>query len=100
MSMLSWWIYYTMSPNRCETPLLLSLSNSFEGWLKLLRIWSMYTELPISCHGPALVLSLEGEAQDNASEIWDDEIAKENGVHSILYRLDRWFVNYSTINKY
>ena len=60
----------------------------------------MYTELPKSCHGPALVLSLEGEAQDNASEIWDDEIAKENGVHSILYRLDRWFVNYSTINKY
>ena len=58
-----------MSSNRCKTPSLLSRSKSFEGWLKLLRIWSMYTELPKSCHGPALVLSLEGEAQDIASEI-------------------------------
>ena len=86
-----------MSSNSCKSRCLISRSKSFEDWLKFSRIWSIYTELPKSCHSPALVLSIKGEARDAASEIWHDEIPKENGVHSILHYLDRLFVNYSTI---
>ena len=60
----------------------------------------MYTELPKTRQGPALVLSLQGEVQDAALELPEDEIAQENGVDGILRRLDRLFNKDSTITKY
>ena len=44
-------------------------SKSYEGWLKLFKIWHIFPELPKRRKRPALVLSLEGEAQDAALEI-------------------------------
>ena len=48
----------------------------------------MYTELPKTCKGPALVLLLEGEAQNAALELPEDEIAQENSVDAILHQLN------------
>ena len=73
-----------MASNSSKTPPALSHSKSYENWLKLFRIWHMYTELPKTSQGPALVLSLKGEAQDAALELPEDEIAQENGVDAIL----------------
>ena len=42
----------------------------------------------------------EGEAQDAALELPEDEIAQENSVDAILHRLDRLFKKDSTITKY
>ena len=42
----------------------------------------------------------EGEAQDAALELPEDEIAQENSVDAILNRLDRLFKKDSTITKY
>ena len=60
----------------------------------------MYTELPKTSQGPALVLSLKGEAQDAALELPEDEIAQENGVDAILRWLNRLFMKDSSINRY
>ena len=60
----------------------------------------MYTELPKTCQGPVLVLSLEGGAHDAALELPEDEIAQENGADAILHRLDRLFKKDPTITKY
>ena len=89
-----------MASNSSKTPPLLSHSKSYEDWLKLFKIWRMYTDLPKTRQGPALVLSLEGEAQDAALELSETEIAKENGADAILHRLDRLFKKDSTITKY
>ena len=60
----------------------------------------MYRELPKTRQGLVLVLSLEGEAQDAALELPEDEVAQESGVDAILRRLDRLFKKDSTITKY
>ena len=60
----------------------------------------MYTELPKTSQGPALVLSLKGEAQDAALELPEDEIAQENGVDAILRWLNRLFMKDSSITRY
>ena len=73
-----------MTSNSSKTTPPLFHSKSYEDWLKLFRIWRMYTELPKTRQGPALVLSLEGEAQDAALELLEDKIAQENGVDAIL----------------
>ena len=73
-----------MTSNSSKTPPPLFHSKSYEDWLKLFGIWRMYTELPKTRQGPALVLSLEGEAQDAALELLEDKIAQENGVDAIL----------------
>ena len=73
-----------MTSNSSKTPPPLFHSKSYEDWLKLFRIWRMYAELPKTRQGPALVLSLEGEAQDAALELLEDKIAQENGVDAIL----------------
>ena len=60
----------------------------------------MSTELPKKRQGPALVLSLEGEAQEAALEIPENDIASENGVDFIINRLNRLYKKDSTITKY
>ena len=47
-----------MSSSNSKTPPALSQSKTYEDWLKLFKIWHMYTELPKKCQGPALVLYL------------------------------------------
>ena len=89
-----------LASNSSKTPPPLSHSKSYADWLKLFRIWHMYTELPKTCQGPVLVLSLEGGAHDAALELPEDEIAQENGADAILHRLDRLFKKDPTITKY
>ena len=85
-----------MSSNNSRTPPPVFHSKSCNSWLKLFRIWHIYTELPKRRQSPALVLSIEREAQDPVLEIPEDGTAKENGVDSILHRLDRLFKKVST----
>ena len=81
-------------------PPLLSKCKSYEDWLKLMKIWRMYTDLPKPRQGPALILSLEGEAQDAALEIDEKEIAKDNGIDTIIKKLDHLYLKNSTVTKY
>ena len=45
-----------------KSPPLLSKSKSYDDWLKLVTIWPQFTTLELEKRGPAIVLSLEGEA--------------------------------------
>ena len=58
----------------------------------------MYTELPETRQGPALVLTLE-ETHDFTLDIPENETAKESGGDSILRPWSRYKKN-STITKY
>ena len=59
----------------------------------------MYTDLPKPRQGHALILSLEGEAQDAALEI-DEKIAKDDRIDTIIKRLDRLYLKDPTVTKY
>ena len=89
-----------MPSNNSKTPPPLSHSKSYQDLLKLFRIWRIYTELPKTRQGPALVLSLEEKVHDSTLDVSENEIAKESGGDSILRRLDRLFKKDSTITKY
>ena len=60
----------------------------------------MYIDLPKSRQGLALILSLEGEAQDTALEINEKEITKDDGIYTIIKRLDRLYLKDSAVTKY
>ena len=89
-----------MSSSNSKTPPALSQSKTYEDWLKLFKIWHMYTELPKKCQGPALVLYLDGEAQEAVLEIPENDIASENGVDVIINRRNRLYKKDSTVKKY
>ena len=60
----------------------------------------MLTDLPEERQGPALVLSLEGEAQDAVLELSEADNVKENGVDLILARLDKLYKNDSQLQSF
>ena len=65
-----------------------------------IKVWRRVTDLPAHRQGSALVLPLEDEASDAVLEIDDAEIAKDDGVDTIINRLNRLFKKDSTITKY
>ena len=71
-----------------------------EDWVKLIRVWRRFLDLPTNRQGSALELSLEDEAQDSVLEINDENITKEKGVDAIIECLTRLFRKDSTITKY
>ena len=89
-----------MSSSSAKTPPALSQSKIYEDWLKLFRIWRMYTELPKKHQGSTLVFSLEGETQKGVLEISENGIASENGVDIIINSFNRLYKKNSTVTKY
>lgn len=57
------------------TPPSLSNCESYEEWLKLIKVWRRFTDLPANKQSSALLLSLEEEALDMALENDYDHIA-------------------------
>ena len=89
-----------MASNSSKIPPSLSKCKTYEDWLKLIKVWRHFTNIPANRQGSALVLSLEDEALDAVLEIDDEDIAKENDVDAIIERLNRLFKKDSTITKY
>ena len=83
-----------------KTPPSLSKCKTYKDWLKLIKILRKFSDSPANRQGPALVLSLEGEALDAVFEIDESDISKENGVDFIIERLSRLFKKDSTATKY
>lgn len=74
-----------------KAPPLRTSCKSYSDWKKLIEIWTELTSLDKKKQGPALVLTLEGKAQEAALELSSEEISSETGVTIILRRLDKVF---------
>ena len=72
----------------------------YEDWLKLIKMWISFTDIPANRQGSTLVLSLENEALDAVLEIDDAEIDKDDGAYAIINRRNKLFKKDSTITKY
>ena len=71
-----------------KSPPILDVSKNYEDWKKLLKIWQQLTSLDSSKQGLAVVLTLEGEAQQAALEISSEDLSSNTGVNKIIERLD------------
>ena len=83
-----------------KAPPLLSASKSYSDWKKLINLWQTFTTLEKAKQGPALVLSLEGKAQEAALELDSKDISGEDGVKAVLIKLDKIYEKDKLIEKY
>ena len=88
------------SNSSSETKPALTKCKIYEDWLKLIKMWISFTDIPANRQGSTLVLSLENEALDAVLEIDDAEIAKDDGAYAIINRRNKLFKKDSTITKY
>ena len=75
--------------NMNKSPPLLSKSESYDDWLKLVEIWHKFTTLEPEKQGPAIVLSLKCKAQDAVLELDTSQISHTDGVTIIIDRLNK-----------
>ena len=61
-----------MSSNHSKTPPSLSKAKNYQVWLKHIKIWRNFTDLPAAKQGPAIVLSLENKASDAVLELSEE----------------------------
>ena len=86
-----------------KSPPSLSNSKPFSDWLKLTEIWRKFTRktsLEPEKQGPAIVLSLEGEAQVAILELNTNDITDKDGVNKIIERLNRLYKKDKLTEKY
>ena len=83
-----------------KAPPLLSQCKNYEDWKKLMTIWKELTSLDKKKQGPALVLALDGEAQEAALELSSADISSEEGVTKIIERLDRIYAKDKLTEKF
>ena len=83
-----------------KAPPLLSSCKTYADWKKLINIWTELTSLEKKKQGPALVLTLDGKAQEAALELSSTQISAETGVATILERLDKIYEKDKLTEKY
>ena len=75
-----------------KTPPVLSDPEGYSNWRADLEIWEMFTDLEKKKRGPAVFLSLTGQAREHVRALGAEEIGKETGVKSIIEQLDKIFL--------
>ena len=66
--------------------------SGYENWKKDISIWGELTDLPESKRALAIHLSLTGRARIASSEISVDDLKKDDGVDTLLAKLDSLFL--------
>ena len=89
-----------MGSNFKKTPPMLSKSSCYEDYKKLLELWTKFTVLPVKEQGTAVLLSLEGKAQEAVLELDVSVITGDTGVSKIIERLDKIYLQDTLIKKY
>ena len=70
--------------------------DSYADWKNDIEIWKLFTKEDTKRQGPAVYLTLQGDARDAIRSMDKDEIAKENGVDLIIQELDKVYLKDET----
>ena len=89
-----------MSKNQADIPPLLTKSKAYEHWLKHLRLWHTHSQLTGPRQAAALILSLEGDAQDATLRVPEEEINKDDGVDKMILKLNELYKTDSILSKF
>ena len=71
-----------------KVPPQLSKFKSYSDWVRMVNIWTKFTDLDVKKQGPALVMSLSGKALEAILELEDDILSSDSGVKRILEKLN------------
>ena len=80
------------SQQQLKTPPLLENEEHYSEWRCDLQIWLLFTDLSVAKQGPAVYLSLSGRARDCVRELTSEQIGHDDGVKTILAKLDKVFL--------
>ena len=83
-----------------KTPPILSKCSCYEDYKKLLGLWTKFSALDKNEQGTAVLLSLEGKAQEAVLELDTEVITADDGVSKIIERLDKIYLQDTLIKKY
>ena len=75
-----------------KTPPNLREDISYDQWKKEIQLWKTFTDLPDAKQGPAICLALTGKAREAVLELDIEAISSEDGVKSLLERLDKLYL--------
>ena len=76
------------SINSLRTPPILAGEDSYLEWKEDLKVWELFTELEKKKRGPAVYLTLKGNARDCARDLTIEDIGHDEGVKKITDKLD------------
>ena len=82
------------SSNNCsmKMPPKFVSDDDYENWKRDIEIWRELTDLPKTKQALAMHLSLNGRARIASSEISVDSLKNENGVDTLINKLDKVFL--------
>jgi len=83
-----------------KSPPLLQKAKSYDDWVKKLKIWVRITCLSPESQGGAVLMSLDGEAEDAVLELSEEELTSPDSITHILNKLDSIFKKNSTLEKF
>ena len=84
-----------------KTRPLLSKLKSYDDWVKKVNIWNRITCLPPpETRGGAILMTLDGEAEDAVLDLSEDELISADGIKNILNKLDMIFKKNITLEKF
>ena len=70
--------------------------DSYMNWKSDIEIWQLFTKEESKRLGPAVYLSLQGDARDAVRAMDKKDIGKDNGVNLIIAELDKVFMKDET----
>ena len=83
-----------------KIPPLLSKATLYTDWKKKVRIWSTFSRLEKNKHGAAVLMTLEGAAEETVLELEESAINSENGLVEVIKKLDSLYLKDSTLEKF
>ena len=89
-----------MSSNNYKIPPLFDEKKSYESWKNEVEIWKLVTELDVKKQALAVALSLTGRARNTALEVAAVDLNKENGLATLLHKLDTVFLKEEKDHQY
>ena len=89
-----------MAQSRSIQPPEFSEDGNWIDYKKELKIWQALTELPPSKQGPSVFFSFKGKAKTAALELDIEDIKKDDGVDTILKRLDKLYLQETSQSAY
>ena len=89
-----------MAASSSKIPPLLSKSPVYTDWKKKIDIWSLFTSLEKEKQGAAILLTLEGAAEEAALELDVSVINSNDGLKSIIQQLDKLYLKDKTLEKF
>lgn len=83
------------SPNRMQslrTPPVLAGQESYMEWKEDLKVWELFTDLVVAKRGPAVYLTLTGNARDCVRDLTAEQIGANDGLKQITDKLDKVYL--------